>query len=372
MTPHAKTQAVKALGRARGFDLIGIAPAGPVQQAQHYRDWLASGYGAEMRYLHQHVAARADTTRLLPGARSVICVALAYKRPDGYLPPKAAATPPARTEDPVGVIAQYARGRDYHDVLRERLQELIAQLRAHLAEHFEAAIFVDTGPVLERALAVAAGLGWIGKNTCLLNSRLGSYLLLGEALTTLDLIPDQPVAARCGTCTRCIDTCPTRALVAPHRLDSRRCLAYLTIEHRGALPADLQTALADHMFGCDLCQQVCPYNARAPVGTDPDLMADVMPAALPIRPLLHLGSGDYRRLTAGSATRRATVTMWRRTAAAVWGNTASPTPNNLAALAAAGEEVGAVQSAVRSAREQLARAAPPGREGSPGRSESFS
>lgn len=361
MMPLAKAQLLKTLAHDIGFDLVGVTHAAPLERGAYYRDWLAAGYGASMAYLQRNVRLRADPSLLLPGARSVIVTAVAYKRPDGYLTPSVRAhdlpRPPQNSTAPTGRIAQYARGRDYHLVLRHMLLTLVQQLRARLAEPFEARVFVDTGPLLERELAVAAGLGWFGKNTCLLNPRLGSYLLLGEIVSTLELPPDTPLSQRCGHCTRCIDTCPTGALVEPHRLDASRCLAYLTIEHRGAIPSRFSTAFGDYVFGCDLCQQVCPYNAKAPLGTHPEINAEHVPATLPLLPLLNLRSGDYRRLTRDGALRRAHRNMWRRNAAIVLGNHSPRSDAERAALSlAASDEDAGLRAAATAA---LAHNTPP-------------
>jgi epoxyqueuosine reductase len=337
MTPLAKAQVVKALGRRIGFDLVGVTHAEPVRRAEYYRRWLAEGYGGTMGYLRRNVPYRAEPGKLLAGARSVICVGLNYKRADGYVRPGSEAghevagcvargdhleggCGDASEPGPTGGVAQYARGRDYHIVLRDMLDTLLEQVRGELGETFDARVFVDTGPVLERELAVAAGLGWFGRNTCLLNGRLGSYLLLGEALTTLELAADEPVGERCGSCRRCVEACPTGALVAPYELDARRCIAYLTIEHRGAIAEELQPLMGDHVFGCDVCQQVCPYNAKAPLATHPAMTADVLPARLDLSRLVQMGAGEYRRLTRGSAATRARPSMWRRNAAIALSN----------------------------------------------------
>jgi epoxyqueuosine reductase len=326
MTPDAKTSLVKALARQIGFDLIGVTLAAPVGRAAYYRDWLARGYGANMRYLHRDLDRRADPRRLLPQARSIICAAISYHRP-----PEPTPNPPT---PPAGHVARYAQGRDYHRVLRDLLDNLLLELRRQIPEPFDARSFVDTGPLLERALAEAAGLGWIGRNTCLLNEHHGSYLLLGEIVTTLDLLPDQPVASRCGSCTRCIDSCPTRALVAPYELDARRCIAYMTIEHRGPIDAAHHPHMDACLFGCDICQAVCPYNARAPHGNHPDLTADCLPAHLDLARLLQLSAAEYRRLVRGTPGTRARRNMWRRNAAIVAGNAPSLTPDLRAKLEA--------------------------------------
>lgn len=320
MLPSAKTRRVKTLAAAIGFDRVGVTHAGPVQSVAYYRLWLAADHAGTMGYLRRNVKIRAEPRRLLPGARSIICVALNYGRPDGTNE-TSRGLQPARPEDsagyptaPTGRVAQYARGRDYHLVMRGMLRDLVERLRQELDEPFEARVCVDTAPLLERELARAAGLGWIGKNTCLLHEQLGSYLFLGEVLTTLELEPDSPVPDRCGTCTRCLDACPTKAFPAPYQLDASRCISYFTIEHRGDVPQEFHAGIGDWVFGCDICQQVCPFNAKAPAATHPQIAEERIPARLNLLDLLNLGSADYRRLTKATAARRATRHMWRRNA----------------------------------------------------------
>ena len=323
MTPLAKTLLVKTLGQGVGFDLVGVTRAVPLAGADYYREWLAAGYGGTMDYLKRNVHLRAHPAGLLPGARSIICGGVNYKRPDGYLGSAAVRDQGLNNKTdcvPTGLVAQYARGRDYHVVLRAMFTTLLDRLRRCLSEASEARIFVDTGPVLERELAAAAGLGWIGKNTCLLNRRFGSYLFLGEAITTLDLTPDEPVAEACASCVRCLEACHTGAFIGPHKLDASRCIAYLTIENRGPVPGHLRTACGERVFGCDVCQQVCPHNALTPLATHPELVADIVPPRLDLQFLSKLRSGEYRRLTRGSATARATRVMWRRNADVALGN----------------------------------------------------
>ena len=311
MTPRTRAALVKTLGRAVGFDRVGVTCAGPVQHAAYYRDWLAAGHGGTMEYLRRHATLRADPALLLPGARSVICVALNYRRAPVVAPGGGR---------PAGRVAAYAQGRDYHAVLRQTLGELVDRLRERLREPFETRVCVDTAPVLERALAQAAGLGWIGRNTCLMHESLGSYLFLGEVVTTLELTPDQPATDHCGSCTRCLDACPTQALIAPHRLDATRCISYLTIEHRGEVPDELGASIGNRVFGCDVCQEACPHNRAAPPATHPEIAAEHTPAFVDLLDLLRLRSGEYRRLTKGSASARARRSMWRRNAAIALGN----------------------------------------------------
>jgi epoxyqueuosine reductase len=248
---------------------------------------------------------------LLPQARSVICAALNYRRPE---------PPPGPARPPTGRIAAYARGRDYHAVLRGLLAELAGRLRAAVGEPAEFRICVDTAPVLERELAAAAGVGWIGKNTCVIAPRLGSYLFLGELVTTLELAPDAPATDHCGACTRCLEACPTRALFAPYQMDASRCISYLTIEHRGEIPAQLRPQMGDWVYGCDVCQDVCPHNHKAPAAEHPGITAEYLPARIDLRQLVGLSTADYRRLTRPTAARRATRAMWRRNAAIALAN----------------------------------------------------
>ena len=235
---------IRACARALGFDLVGITTAAPPPHTAHYRQWLTDGCHGEMHYLAKRADERADPTRVLPGARSVIVVGMNY-----YVANRAC-------------IARYAAGtRDYHDVMGTKLTEL--------ARLVNGIWYVDTGPVLERDLAQRAGLGWIGKHTNLINRRLGNWFFLGEILPTLELVPDLPAREHCGTCRRCLDACPTGALTAPYRLDARRCISYLTIELKGAIPAELRPLIGDRIFGCDDCLEACPWNrfaTPAPVG----------------------------------------------------------------------------------------------------------
>jgi len=256
-------------------------------------------------------------------------VAVSYKRGDGYLGLRAMTEAFGRY---AGYVAQFARGCDYHVVLRRMLNDLLVLARQQLQEDFAARVCVDTAPLLEREHAVAAGLGWFGRNTCLLNAHWGSYLLLGEIVTTLELVPDVAQPARCGRCQRCLQACPTGALVAPYQLDARRCISYLTIEHRGPISAELQSAIGHHVFGCDICQQVCPYNAKAPLGRHPLICAPRLPERLDLLELAAVRAGAYRRLVADSAGRRASRAQWRRNAIIALGNVAADDPRVQAVL----------------------------------------
>jgi epoxyqueuosine reductase len=249
---------VRNLAAECGFDLAGVALPNPVPDFDRFRHWVNRGLAGEMRYLTDHRAeARSDPARLLPGVRSIICTGLVYNGPEPYS---------TRFADPErGWISRYAWGDDYHLVLREKLESLASKLMQ--TESFHSRICVDTAPLLERSLARQAGLGWIGKNTCLINQQLGSWFFLGELLTTLEIEPDAPPPDRCGSCTRCIDACPTAAIVpspdGQFELDARLCISYFTIELRSSIPENQRPAVGSHLFGCDICQDVCPWNSRA-------------------------------------------------------------------------------------------------------------
>jgi epoxyqueuosine reductase len=244
------TDSVKTLALELGFDLVTAGPATPPEHGPALRHWLEAGHAGTMGYLARRVEERLDPARVLPGARSVLCVALNYFQGE---PADASWRP----------VARYAWGRDYHDVIGPRLERLAGHLAETAGAHSRG--YVDTGPVLERDLAARAGLGWIGKNTMLLHPQLGSWFFIGVLLTTAELAHDQPLADRCGTCRACLDACPTGAFVAPYVLDARRCVSYLTIEHRGDIEPAARAGMAGWQFGCDICQDVCPWNRKAPV-----------------------------------------------------------------------------------------------------------
>src|SRR5690348_16298892 len=266
MTPGEKTRWVEEQARVQGFDLCGVAPTDGLMELAHLREWLASGYAGEMKYLYDE--RRLDPRLVLEGARSLIVVAQNYNTAQPHtLHPQAGKTV---DESPRGWISRYAWGDDYHDIMREKLNRIVDAMRAQFAEPFDARAYVDTGPIVERVAAKYAGLGWLAKNTCLINSRLGSWLFLGVIVTTMELeaslAADQtPPADLCGTCTRCLDACPTQAFPEPYVLDARRCISYLTIELRGAIPEEFRPRMGAAVIGCDICQDVCPWNRKAPV-----------------------------------------------------------------------------------------------------------
>jgi len=253
--------AVRTHAAELGFDLCGIARADRHPKLARLSEWLAQGRAGEMEYLSASAEERLDVRHSLRTARSVISVAVLYNTDRPY---SADGLEPGQV-----VVARYAWGDDYHAILRTRLRALLQWLAANSAPGLEALTCVDDGPVQERVYAEAAGLGWIGKNTCLINPRLGSWLFLGEIVTNLELDADSPGADQCGSCTRCLDACPTEAIVAPYELDASKCLSYLTIEVRGAVDESLRPAIRQQIYGCDICQDVCPWNRRAPTSGAP-------------------------------------------------------------------------------------------------------
>jgi epoxyqueuosine reductase len=269
MMPRAETLWIVDRAKFLGFDLCGVALAEKFPELQRTPEWLARGYAGEMKYLAD--PRRSDPQAAMPEIRSAIVCLLNYNSAHPLSTDPALV---AEERDPRGWISRYAWGDDYHEVLRERLDELLETLRQRFADSFEARAYVDTGPVQERVLAKYAGLGWLGKNTLLLNQMLGSFFFLGVILTTLDLEPtlaggELPPPDLCGSCRRCLDACPTQAFVEPYVMDARKCISYLTIELRGSIPEEFREAQGNHIFGCDICQDVCPWNRRAPIVPTP-------------------------------------------------------------------------------------------------------
>ncbi len=314
--------------RAVGFDLCGVSSVEAYRaEAASLEQWLARGFAGQMRYLQD--PRRRDPALVLPGARSIIVCALNYNTDRAYstevLPEE---------EVPRGWISRYAWGEDYHHVLGRRLQALLEAMHAHLPVPFTARWYVDTGPIVERIAARCAGLGWLAKNTCLIHEQLGSWLFLGVILTTLELastLPaDGPPPDLCGQCTLCLEACPTAALIAPYLLDPRRCISYLTIELRGEIPEEFRAAMGRHVFGCDICQDVCPWNRKAPVTSLAEFAPRELPAAAgaearslfspELEWLLGLTEAEFRELFRGSAVRRARWQGLVRNACVALGN----------------------------------------------------
>ena len=326
MKPPADTVWIVDQAKSLGFDLCGIVNAGKFPELEHTSEWLARGYAGEMKYLAD--PRRADLRRAMRGIRSVIVCLLNYNTEQRLSTDPA--TSPNHSE-PRGWVSRYAWGDDYHEVLRERLDGLVEFLRERFSEQFDTRAYVDTGPVQERVLAKYAGLGWLGKNTLLLNQSLGSFFFLGVILTTLELEPtltpqELPPPDLCGSCRRCLDACPTQAFVEPYVMDARKCISYLTIELRAAIPQEYREPMGNHVFGCDICQDVCPWNRRAPVSALPQFQPRMFPlaeqnptvASLPAQDeslfnprlewLFGLSESKFRGFFRGSAVKRA---KWR-------------------------------------------------------------
>jgi epoxyqueuosine reductase len=300
---------IKGRARELGFDPVGITALGPATTYDAFARWIEKGYAGEMSYLERGSEKRRDTRLPFTGARTAIVVGLDYGG-----------------REPSGPIARYARGDDYHEIMIERLETLHRWIGGEHGAPIHGKAYVDTGPILERDLARRAGLGWIGKNTMLVNPRRGSYFFIGALLLDLELVPDAPFDAdRCGTCTRCLDACPTDALVAPGELDARRCISYLTIEHRSEIATELRPLIGDHLYGCDICQEVCPWNVSfAAELTEPafqprESLAGKSAAQLS-RELLETSDEDFRAAFRRSPMKRAKLAGLRRNAAIVLEN----------------------------------------------------
>jgi epoxyqueuosine reductase len=305
---HLRRQA-----HALGFELAGIAPAAPADGFDRLRDWLDRGFAGDMDYMHRHAEARRHPAAVLPEVRSVVMVGMSHLADNQEL-----------LSPQFGRIARYARGADYHDVLRERLNRLLAWVEGEAPDCCGRGV-VDTAPLLERDFARRAGLGWFGKNTMLLNKRHGSYVLLGALLLDLELKPDPPhEASHCGTCTACLDACPTHAFAAPGLLDSRRCLSYLTIELKGPVPEELRPEMREWLFGCDVCQEVCPWNRKALPGTEPALGPRPDLVAVDLVKLLGYSEEEFRRRFRGTALWRTRRRGLLRNAALILGNRGDP------------------------------------------------
>jgi epoxyqueuosine reductase len=300
MDPRARRQRIEASAKALGFDAFGVAPVAVDVRAEYFKKWIADGMHGDMAWLARNPDRRTDARKVLPEARSLVVVGLNYYQPH----------PPAGYR-----IAKYALGSDYHDVLLERLQRLCA---AMAEEGGRQKPYVDTGPVLEKPVAAAAGLGWQGKSTILIHRGAGTWLFLGVVLTTLELEaattrePD-----RCGSCTRCLDACPTAAIIAPYKMDARRCLAYLTIEHKGAIPPEYREALGDRVFGCDDCLDVCPWNKWAVATREARFAPRPHP---PLRATLAWTDAEFFAHFRGTPVERLGLARWRRNALTVLGN----------------------------------------------------
>lgn len=303
------TSAVKALALREGFAAaaIAIASAGPIPRADRLKSWIAAGMHGPMKYMGRNLDKRIRPDRLVPSARSVICLAVPYAPPEPSQPPgKRGAT-----------IARYARGRDYHKVLKKRCIALMDRI-GRIATGFQGRAFVDSAPLMERSLAAAAGLGWIGRNGCLFVPGLGSYVVLCEIVCNLELRAGSPLESRCGDCDACLDACPTGALGADGLVDARRCISCLTTEYRGEIGREFRLRMGTRIIGCDACQEACPHNREVPPG-DAELRG---PAAMDIGDILAWGDDDWDAATRGRATRRASLETFLRNAVIAAGNSA--------------------------------------------------
>jgi len=304
---------VKRWGRELGFDAIAIAGTELDREEARLLEWLGRGWHGEMDYMARHGARRARPAELVPGTASVITARLNYTPADAREAEEVLADPER------AFVSRYALGRDYHKVLRAKLQALADRMVADLGP-FHYRVFTDSAPVMEVALASRSGLGWRGKHTLLLSRDAGSLFFLGELFVALDLATDEPVSEHCGTCTRCIDVCPTQAIVAPYELDARRCISYLTIEHHGPIPEALRPALGNRIYGCDDCQMVCPWNKYAKLAAEPDFAVRNSLDDASLVSLFAWSEEEFNRRFEGSAIRRIGHEKWLRNIAVALGN----------------------------------------------------
>ncbi len=308
---------IKQAARDTGFELAGIAPVRELAELDHFPSWIAAGHAGEMKYMEARDETgnlkRASLQSVAPWARSVIVCAINYHTAHPY---STQVNNPER-----GWISRYAWSRrDYHEAVMQRLRAIETKIKQFAAQELTTRCYVDTGPLVERVYAKYAGVGWIGKNTCILNQKMGSWLFLGVILTSLEIDPDLPAPDRCGTCTRCIEACPTDALIAPYQLDSNRCISYLTIEKRGEIPEAMRDGIGRHVFGCDICQDVCPWNRKAPASTAPEFQPReglVNPA---LDWLAEMSADEFREKFRESPIRRTKRSGLRRNAVIAMGN----------------------------------------------------
>jgi len=368
--------AIKERARELGFDLVGITGAEPSAFAAKYRGWIARGYAGEMDYLSRNLDRRLNPQELLPDARSIIVVGMNYYTEEALgnrqsamgrdagsgsgtssecLMPNAEC--PIPDADGPAVFARYALGDDYHDVMTARLRELLAFLKAEAGEGTEGRVYVDTGPLLEREVARRAGLGWFGKNTMLINTRRGSYFFLGEIVTNVALPVDAPAVGGCGTCTRCIDACPTGAITAPYELDARRCISYLTIELKGAIPDEFRPALAEsgyRIYGCDICQEVCPFcNKQSRPTNEPAFQPRPATTGRKLIDLLLLTDEQFGEQFKGSPIKRAKRRGLLRNVAVALAASDDPEAERALELAAANDTDSLVSEHAQWSLEQM-------------------
>ena len=324
LEPARLAEDIRRWGRELGFQQLGIADVELGVDEAWLRDWLAQGQHGEMDYMARHGDKRSRPAELQPGTLRVISARMDYGTGDDD------AAWRTLDQGDRAYVARYALGRDYHKLLRGRLQKLADRIGEAVGK-FGHRVFVDSAPVLERALARNAGLGWIGKNTCLINKQAGSWFFLGEIYVDLPLPVDAPAGAHCGTCTRCLDVCPTGAIIAPNRVDARRCISYLTIELRGAIPEEFRKPIGNRIFGCDDCQLICPWNKFARRHDEPDFRTRNDLDRATLAELFAWSEEEFLRRTEGSAIRRTGYEGWLRNIAVALGN-APTSETTLAAL----------------------------------------
>lgn len=310
-TPETLSAEIKQAAQQVGFDLVGISPVRLPPHGESFAAWLREGFAGELAYMNRTEALRRDPHKLVPWAQSIISVGMNYFTPS---------TRPGSAAGAEGWVSRYAWGDDYHELVKARLEQLLENIRTLCGDPVEGRAFVDSGPVLERDVAGVAGLGWIGKNTHLISPKRGSWFFLGELFVDLRLAYDRPMRDRCGQCDLCLKACPANAFVGPYVLDARRCISYLTIELKGAMPRHLRPLVGNHIFGCDICQEVCPYNvkaqatAEAAFGPRPGLFAPQL------IPLLSLTDAEFRQRFRGSPILRAKRRGFLRNVAVALGN----------------------------------------------------
>lgn len=331
---QALARQIKLWGEEAGFQQVGITDTDLELHEAHLNNWLAKDYAGEMDYMSVHGSKRTRPSELIPGTTRVICFRLDYLT-DAVAPTEIIAT------DHQAYVARYSLGRDYHKVIRQKLKRIWQNTERYLSDHnlptAEGRVFTDSAPVLEKALAEKAGLGWIGKNTLLMNRSAGSWFFLGEIYTSLPLPLDTATTDQhCGSCTACMDVCPTKAIVAPYELDARKCISYLTIEHRGSIPVELRNGMGNRIFGCDDCQVFCPWNKFAQVTTEPDFAPRHGLESAELLDLFAWSETEFLTRTEGSAIRRTGFEGWQRNLAIALGNAGFRT-EIIAALAAAKE-----------------------------------
>ncbi len=295
--PVEVTRLIKQRAFEIGFDFVGVSPVGEFPQQQYYKRWLERGFNADMKYMERNTDRRMDVRNILPGAKSVISCAVNYNTAFPY-------STEVR-EKGKGWISRYAWGSDYHEKIKSMIDDLGEYLVSVADSYIQKKTYVDTGPVLEKMYAHYAGVGWIGKNTCVINQNMGSWLFLSKIITDAELDYDSPAINRCGTCTRCLDACPTGALTEPYTLDARLCISYLTIENKGSIPFNLRERIGHNMFGCDICQDVCPWNRKAPATTENYFQPRSGLFHPDLNWLSSLGEEEFREVFKNSAVKRA-------------------------------------------------------------------